>query len=139
MLSRYIPDKLADEIEQSLNERQITQDKMVRTIKYLDVNQDVADSTANRQLIKETIMSIEKLLPETCRYFNEMYFIKHGVLPALQCFSCKQGIHENCCLLHKRYMAFNFIDFDSCVAPARFLNRDKNSGGRSNKYKKNIL
>ena len=26
-----------------------------------------------------------------------------------------------------------------CVAPARFLNRDKKSGGRVNKYKKNIL
>ena len=26
-----------------------------------------------------------------------------------------------------------------CVAPARFLNRDKKLGGRVNKYKKNIL
>ena len=26
-----------------------------------------------------------------------------------------------------------------CVAPARFLNQDKKSGGRVNKYKKNIL
>ena len=52
---------------------------MVKTIKYLNVNQDMADLTVKPQLIKETIMSIERLLPETCRYCNEMYFIKHGV------------------------------------------------------------
>ena len=95
VLLGYIPDKPANEIEQSLNERQITKDKMVKTIKYLDVNQDIADSTAKPQLIKETIMSIERLLPETCRYCNKMYFVKHCVPPTLKCFNCKKGIHEN--------------------------------------------
>ena len=72
MLSRYIPDKPANEIEQSLSEIQITKDRTVKTIKYLDVNQDIAESTAKAQLIKETIISIER-----CMYCNEMYFIKH--------------------------------------------------------------
>ena len=96
VISRYAPDKPANEIEQSLSEKKVTKDKMIKTIKFLLPDREVAETISKPQLIKETVFSIERLLPENCRYCNEVYATKHGIQPPLQCYHCKQGIHENC-------------------------------------------
>ena len=69
---------------------------MIKTIKFLHPEREVAETISKPQLMKETVFSIERLLPENCRYCNEVYATKHGIQPPLQCYHCKQGIHENC-------------------------------------------
>ena len=69
---------------------------MIKTIKFLHPDREIAETISKPQLIKETVFSIERLLPENCRYCNEVYATKHGIQPPLQCYHCKQGIHENC-------------------------------------------
>ena len=93
VISRYAPDKPSNEVEQSLSEKKVTKDKMIKTIKFLHLDREVAETISKPQLIKETVFSTERILPENC---NEVYATKHGIQPTLQCYHCKQGIHENC-------------------------------------------
>ena len=79
VISQYAPDKPANEIEQSLSEKGVTKDKMMKTIKFLHPDREVAETISKPQLIKETVFSIERLLPENCRYCNEVYATKHGI------------------------------------------------------------
>ena len=72
VISRYALDKLANEIEQSLSEKKFTKDKMIKTIKFLHPDREVVETISKPQLIKETVFSIERLLPENCRYCNDL-------------------------------------------------------------------
>ena len=44
--------------------------------------------------------------------------------------SAKHYTPDSICLLRRRYLAFNFIDFDSLRRASRFLNRDEKNGSR---------
>ena len=59
---------------------------MIKAIKFLHPDREVAETISKPQLIKETVFSIERILPENCRYCNEVYATKHGIQPPLQCY-----------------------------------------------------